>query len=191
MKQELQDLLSECTDELNDIESRINDLPALDKARCYLTNYALIRACGTVEFVYRSIVADHFSQLGNPRLDTYLDSTIRQGSNSAKYDNMKSLLKKFDPQWSSTFSNLVTVQTTDGQRLISASNSLVANRHQFAHGRQPRIMAFSLKIQNFLHSIWLCILYICVAHIYCIFLLRLFPHGRIDYEFSLFSFTFY
>ena len=41
MKQELQDLLSECTDELNDIESRINDLPALDKARCYLTNYAL------------------------------------------------------------------------------------------------------------------------------------------------------
>lgn len=36
MKQELQDLLSECTDELNDIESRINDLPALDKARCYL-----------------------------------------------------------------------------------------------------------------------------------------------------------
>ena len=31
MKQELQDLLSECTDELNDIESRINDLPALDK----------------------------------------------------------------------------------------------------------------------------------------------------------------
>ena len=89
MKQELQDLLSECTDELNDIESRINDLPALDKARCYLTNYALIRACGTVEFVYRSIVADHFSQLGNPRLDTYLDSTIRQGSNSAKYDTIK------------------------------------------------------------------------------------------------------
>lgn len=88
MKQELQDLLSECTDELNDIESRINDLPALDKARCYLTNYALIRACGTVEFVYRSIVADHFSQLGNPRLDTYLDSTIRQGSNSAKYDTL-------------------------------------------------------------------------------------------------------
>ena len=128
MKQELQDLLSECTDELNDIESRINDLPALDKARCYLTNYALIRACGTVEFVYRSIVADHFSQLGNPRLDTYLDSTIRQGSNSAKYDNMKSLLKKFDPQWSSTFSNLVT-----------------ANRHQFAHGRQPSATFLDIK----------------------------------------------
>ena len=101
--------------------------------------------CGTVEFVYRSIVADHFSQLGNPRLDTYLDSTIRQGSNSAKYDNMKSLLKKFDPQWSSTFSNLVTVQTTDGQRLISASNSLVANRHQFAHGRQPSATFLDIK----------------------------------------------
>ena len=41
MKQELQDLLSECTDELNDIESRINDLPALDKARCYTAQLLL------------------------------------------------------------------------------------------------------------------------------------------------------
>ena len=70
MKQELQDMLADCTAELNDIEVRINSLPSLDKGRQYFTNYALIKACGTVEFVYRSIVADHFSQLSNSRIDT-------------------------------------------------------------------------------------------------------------------------
>ena len=89
-------MLDECTVELNDIEARINALPSFDKGRQYFTNYALIKACGTVEFVYRSIVADHFSQLTNSRIDTYLDATIRKGSMSAKYDNMHSLLGKFD-----------------------------------------------------------------------------------------------
>ena len=86
MKQELQDMLADCTAELSDIEAKINALPALDKSRQYFSNYALIKACGTVEFVYRSIVADHFSQLGDTKIDKYLDTAIRQGSNSAKYE---------------------------------------------------------------------------------------------------------
>lgn len=64
MKQELQEMLADCTKELDDIEKRINALPSFDKGRQYFTNYALMKACGTVEFVYRSIVADHFSQIG-------------------------------------------------------------------------------------------------------------------------------
>ena len=76
MKQELQDMLDECTAELNDIEARINALPSLDKGRQYFTNYALIKACGTVEFVYRSIVADHFSQLTNSRIDSHVQKNV-------------------------------------------------------------------------------------------------------------------
>ena len=128
MKQELQDMLDECTAELNDIEARINALPSLDKGRQYFTNYALIKACGTVEFVYRSIVADHFSQLSNSRIDTYLDSTIRQGSNSAKYENMKKILNKFDTQWGTNFQMAVK-----------------ANRHNFAHGKSPTATFLEIK----------------------------------------------
>lgn len=144
MKQELQDLLGECTTEINDIESRINALPPLDKGIQYYTNYALIKTCGTVELVYRSIVADHFSQLANSRIDTYLDSTVRQGSNSAKYDNMKKLLDKFDHQWASNFQTTVHGMS-DGQRLIAASNSLVTNRHSFAHGQTPTATFLEIK----------------------------------------------
>lgn len=144
MKQELKDMLDECTAEVNDIEARINALPSLDKGRQYFTNYALIKVCGTVEFVYRSIVADHFSQLSNSRIDTYLDSTIRQGSNSAKYENMKNVLNKFDHQWGTNFQMAVKAHP-DGQQLIAASNSLVANRHNFAHGKAPTATFLDIK----------------------------------------------
>ena len=137
-------MLDECTAELNDIEARINALPSLDKGIKYFTNYALIKACGTVEFVYRSIVADHFSQLSNSRIDTYLDTTIRQGSNSATYDNMKKILNKFDAQWGKNFQTAVN-GNPKGQQFIGASNSLVTNRHNFAHGRVPTATFLEIK----------------------------------------------
>ena len=94
--------------------------------------------------MYRSIVADHFSQLSNSRIDTYLDTTVRQGSNSAKYENMKKLLNKFDRQWGDSFHT--TVQGLDnGSRLIDASNSLVTNRHNFAHGKAPTATFLEIK----------------------------------------------
>ncbi len=136
MKPELQDLIQECTAELNNISSRIGKLPPLDKARLYLTNYALIKACGTVEFVYRSIVADFFDQSSLSQIHTYIDKTVRSGSMSATYDNMGKLLGKFDDNWKKTFVNLVK-QRGDKQKIIDSSNSLVTNRHLFAHGKSP------------------------------------------------------
>lgn len=136
MKSELQDLINECTAEINDIGTRIASMPTLDKGRRYLTNYALIKASGTVEFVYRSIVADYFSALSDSRIDTYLDTEVRKGSMSAKYDMMLKLLGKFDDQWKKSFQKAVQTRS-DKDRLIAASNSLVTNRHSFAHGKNP------------------------------------------------------
>lgn len=48
MKSELQDLINDCTAEINDIESRISTLPAFDKAVRYLTQYALIDASNSL-----------------------------------------------------------------------------------------------------------------------------------------------
>jgi hypothetical protein len=144
MKRELQDMLDECAAELDDIEVRIDSLPSLDKGIRYFTNYALIKACGTVEFVYRSIVADHFSNLENSRIDTYLDTTIRKGSMSAKYDMMRNLLGKFDEQWKKDFQEAVNARS-DKNKLIAASDSLVTNRHAFAHGKSPTATFLDIK----------------------------------------------
>lgn len=136
MKSELQNLINECTAEIDDIGLRIAAMPTLDKGIRYLTNYALIKASGTAEFVYRSIVADYFSALSNSRIDTYLDKQIRKGSMSAKYEEMQKLLGKFDEQWKKDFQRAVQARPNK-DRLIDASNSLVANRHNFAHGKNP------------------------------------------------------
>lgn len=144
MKIELQNLIDDCNTELSDIESRIQRLPALDKEIRYLTNYAIIRAAGTAELVYRSIVADHFSQLSDNRIDTYLDSSVKFGSMSAKYEQMCSLLKKFDDAWCNSFKTAVAA-APNGQRMIAASNSLVTNRHSFAHGNNPTATFMEIK----------------------------------------------
>ena len=140
MKDELQEILDRCSEEMNDIESRIQCLPPTDRGKSYLTQYALIKASGTAEYVYRSIVADHFSHLANSRIDTFLDSTIRQGSMSATYDNMCKLLAKFDQKWRS-----------DNKKLIDASKSLVNNRHLFAHGKSPT--ATFLEIRQYFDDV--------------------------------------
>lgn len=144
MKQELKDMLNVCSAELDDIEERINNLPFLDKGRQYLTNYALIKASGTAEFVYRSVVVDHFSRLSDSKINNYLDKTIMQGSMSAKYDNMQNLLGKFDNSWKENFKNKVQSRS-DKNKLIDASNSLVNNRHSFAHGRTPTATFLEIK----------------------------------------------
>ena len=112
MKQELRDLIDECDAEITDIESRLQRLPPLDKEVAYLTYYVLIKTSGTVEFVYRSIVADYFSRLSDSRVDTYLDTTVRKGSMSAKYDQMCGLLGRFDSTWCNNFKMLLLLSLT-------------------------------------------------------------------------------
>lgn len=136
MKTELQDLIDECTTELVDISAKISVLPPLDKLRLYLTKYALIKSCGTIEYVYRALVADYFDRSNLTQVPTYIDKTVRNGSMSATYDNMSGLLGKFDENWKRNFKNAVS-QHPDSQRIISSANSLVTNRHQFAHGKTP------------------------------------------------------
>lgn len=132
----LQNMLTDCTAEMNDIKSKISTLAPLDKTKIYLTNYALIKACGTLEFVYRSLVVDYFSSIGSTQIHTYLDNQVLQGSMSAKYSQICSLLGKFDVKWQNDFKSAINSHP-DGKRLISALDSIVTNRHSFAHGRAP------------------------------------------------------
>ena len=103
MKTELQNQINDCTNELNDIETKMSSLAPLDKIKVYLTNYALIRTCGTIEHVYRSIVADFFLSYTVPQIHNYLEKTVRNGSMSATYENMIRLLGKFDDAWCENF----------------------------------------------------------------------------------------
>ena len=136
MKSELQHLLQDCDEELNDIDKKISLLNPFDKTRIYLTQYALIKACGTLEYACKSIVADYFDHSSITQIHTYLEKTVRNNSMSATYENMCGLLKKFDEEWQKAFKDSVS-KRTDGKKIISSANSLVTNRNLFAHGKPP------------------------------------------------------
>ena len=73
MKKELKDLIDDCNSDIKYIERKINYIKKsnlLDKEISYLTNYVLIRVSGTVELVYRSIIADYFSTVPETRIST-------------------------------------------------------------------------------------------------------------------------
>ncbi len=63
---------------------------------------------------------------------------------SAKYEKMKELLGKFDDQWSSEFQARLN-EREDKNRLITSSNSLVTNRHCFAHGDPPSATFYDIS----------------------------------------------
>lgn len=134
MNSVLTTLITDCTNELSDIKNKVDALPPLDKTKIYFTNYALIKACGTVEYVYRGIIADFVENGASQQIVKYIDATIRNGSMSPTYDNMCGILVRFDDNWLSTFKIRVN-RRTDRNKIISSSNSLVTNRHAFAHGK--------------------------------------------------------
>lgn len=140
MKMKFQQMIDDCNNELADIQVKFSRLSPTDREVRYLTNYALIKACGTAELVYRSIIADYFKVYSSNQIDKYLESTIRDSSHSASYKNMCKLLGKFDDSWCGNFKNAVARHTdsfgnNDGQKLMLSSDSLVNNRHAFAHGK--------------------------------------------------------
>lgn len=134
MTDNLQQMLDDCWNELLDIENKISKLDRFDNSVGYFTKYALIKASGTLEYVFRAIIVDFFSDKSDPRIYAYLDRMILQGSLSVTYENMHKLLSKFDSNWKKKFKSAVGSRA-NSQELIQSSNSLVANRHSFAHGR--------------------------------------------------------
>ncbi len=134
MKSELEELLDDCSREFSDIKTHIENMAPFDKRVRYLTQYSLMRASGVTEYVYRSVIADYFSKFEDKRIDKFIEKQVRRGSNSSTYANMSDLLGKFDEKWQKDFKKEVSARQ-NGKKLIAASNSLVSNRHQFAHGR--------------------------------------------------------
>jgi hypothetical protein len=127
------ELIESCDKELEDIKGRIEESSSFDKVVFYLTQYALMKASGTVEYAVRSIVADYCDLSASSQVHNYIDATVRNASISGKYQNMSSLLKKFDSEWARLFKAKVA-ELAGSQKVIQSADSLVNNRHSFAHG---------------------------------------------------------
>jgi hypothetical protein len=133
--QNAQSSIDSCIEELERIDTLIENLlghtsPIIP----YLTKYAIVRACGTIEYCFKTIIADLHT--GSPQVMNYIDNTIRSSSMNPSISNICSTLKKFDEDWNSSFTSKIR-DHAHPQRLRDSIESLNNARNSFAHGGTP------------------------------------------------------
>jgi hypothetical protein len=98
----------------------------------FLTNYSIVRACGTIEYCFKTIISDLHSE-HSLQIRNYVDNTIRNSSMNPSRDNICKTLKKFDNEWNTSFKEKLNTHD-HSLRLKSSIDSLNNARNTFAHG---------------------------------------------------------
>jgi hypothetical protein len=147
---DVQRLIDSCQADIDQVNKIIIGLGLSSNIVPYLTRYAIIRACGTIETAFKSIIADYCSYRSKKQVKAFLDSQVRENSANPTYDNICKLLKYFDTDWNNDFKNQINAHPRK-YHMKTSLQSLVNVRNQFAHGGNPTISISDL-IQYFLDS---------------------------------------
>lgn len=129
MKEAYNIRLSDCQQEIDRISDWISR-NKLDSNVRYLVFYAVIKACGTIEAVFKEIVFEYLSD--NTKNDTrnYLEKKVIESSINPTFGNICNLLDQIDPNKRVELEEAVKKSGEKGNL-----NSLVSLRNDFAHGR--------------------------------------------------------
>ncbi len=135
---DVQALLADCDADLTKVSAVYNVFGATNAIAPFLTKYALIRACGTIEVAFKMIVADFGAKRSKAQIKQFLTMTVRNNSRNPTYSNICSLLGYFDEGWRKQFKVRVDARG-DKAAVLLALQSLVDSRNEFAHGGSPTI----------------------------------------------------
>ncbi|MDO6601188.1 HEPN domain-containing protein [Arenibacter palladensis] len=130
-----QESIDTCTAELQRIFHLIEGHGHMSPIVPFLTNYAIVRACGTIEFSFKTIISDlHAGH--SPQVQNYVDNTIRNSSMNPSRDNICRTLRRFDEEWNTLFKQKLNSHE-NSERLKNSIDSLNNARNTFAHGDSP------------------------------------------------------
>lgn len=131
--QTVKGLIDDCRNEFTKIRALIQASPTVSDQRKFLTSYGLIKASGTLEQAYKTVLYDMFSGT-SPQISLFLDKNLKERNKNATYENICSMIAEFDPLWKDNFKNAVAADA-NGNRFMRSMSSLNSNRNDFAHGR--------------------------------------------------------
>ena len=139
--------LDDCSDELEKIKTRINKDQFDDMVK-FLQRYAIIKACGTIEYVVKNMIADHVDAGSSAELQNYISIRVRDSSTNPTTGNISNLLGEFSSaKWKKKFDDSLATHAEEKASL----NSLVQLRNDFAHGKSPTIGILNI-IKYFNHA---------------------------------------
>lgn len=124
--------------ELGDIQQLIHLLGVMNNANPYLTRYSIIRACGTLEFAFKALIADSCTKGGRLQTRTFVNTKVRDSSTNPRFGEICRILGEFDENWKKNFKDKVK-RIPNSQQCLDSLNSLVEARNQFAHGGTPNM----------------------------------------------------
>lgn len=131
-------LLTSCKNELDHVRTSITSLGLTSTITPYLTNYAVIKACGTIEVSFKSLLADFCNKRSKKQIKRFIDKRVVNGSANPSYVNLLKFLDHFDADWKKNFKANLDADPNKTQ-IHSSLQSLVDARNEFAHGGTPTI----------------------------------------------------
>lgn len=121
--------IDDTREELKSIRSWINNGNQFDSKTRYLVSYAVIKACGTVEVIFKTLIYDYLCENANEGAKNYFEKAILESSCNPSTGNMGNILQNISGHWKKTFDKRVK-ESGEKDKL----NSLVQLRNDFAHG---------------------------------------------------------
>lgn len=121
--------LDNCSHELQLIETHING-DKFNSLNPFLISYAVIKACGSIEVVYKNLIVDIIVVGSTAEAKNYLEKNIRDSSSNPTTGNIQRLLQDLNSTWAQQFE-----AKTKGTGEKGSLSSLVGLRNDFAHGR--------------------------------------------------------
>jgi hypothetical protein len=131
-------LLNETQIDIDNAHSICLSLGMTSNVVQYLNKYSIIKACGTIEVAYKSIISDYCIRRAKKQVKEFINQTIRESSSNPSYSNICSTLKKFDAAWHSKFKSKLDTHP-EKSKIMSSLESLVEARNDFAHGGNPTL----------------------------------------------------
>jgi len=134
INQNVKRTLKHCMAELMDIRRILNSTSMhFNRITKYLTNYAIIKSCGSIEFSYKCLIADFFGEGQSEYITNFLSIRIRDSPANPEISIIHRMLISFDKELNEKFKNRLKEEVNRDQ-LIESLNSLRTERHKLAHG---------------------------------------------------------
>lgn len=144
---EVQEIIQKCTEELRDIKHLIVELNGGAASSEYIERYAVIRASGSIEIGFKTIIADKVDECSHIQVKNFIKKKIRDSSSNPKLGQIESMLGEFDIRWKEKFEELLALEDRPG--LKGGLSELVKARNDFAHGGSRRSLNISRTIECF------------------------------------------
>lgn len=122
--------LNDCFEDLIKVEAIIEKNHLAPSVK-YLTCYAVIKVCSTIEHCFKQLIADKLEVVA-PAMSYYINNKVRTSSANPRCDTMSNFLSEYNKSWSQSFKERVK-NHADSSRIKESLASLVNTRNTFAH----------------------------------------------------------